>query len=127
MRALLDHYRCPETSVDFAPVGEVSPKSGFFRFDRSLCYGQSTLGSPADAAGSHLSDLYQYADTRGATVGLSFDPSQIIDNLRLERYIGCGGSAKQTILSSESIRKTYYFLRPLLDVSIRKHLQRLFL
>jgi hypothetical protein len=126
MKALLDHFRCPQTLVDFATVGEVSPKSGFFRFGQALCYGQSILGSPGATAGSHLSDLYKHVKTTGSTVGLPFDPSQIVDNLRLERYIGCGDTAKQTILSGESIRKTYYFLRPLLDVSIRKHLQRLF-
>src|SRR5262249_5852884 len=54
---------------------------------------------------------------------------QIVDNLRYERYIASGYTANPTIgriiLSSRAIRKLYYRFRPLLPISVRKHVQRL--
>lgn len=55
------------------------------------------------------------------------DPFRIVDNLRRERYIDGGHGGNHRILSSEVIRKAYYYFRPMLGISVRKHLQKLFL
>ena len=89
--------------------------------------GNQHLATPRVNARSELSELYQQCEDTGFDRQTSLDPSQIIDNLRLERYTGSRHTREQTILASDAIRETYYALRPLLGVSIRKHLQRLFL
>jgi hypothetical protein len=127
-KALLDFYRCPETLVSLTLAGELSSESGYFCFgDDAVCFGQSSLGSPAKDVGSGLRDLCKHVASDGSTLRLPFDPSQIVDNLRLERYTANGYAGKRAILSSPAIRKAYYYFRPLLGVAVRKHIQRLFL
>jgi hypothetical protein len=95
--ALVEFYRCPEEFIHLPPGGD-------------LC----------------LPNLPKHITSDGSTLRMPFDPSQIVDYLRRERYIASGNSDKRALLSSETIRRTYYYFRPLLPVSIRKHLQRLF-
>jgi hypothetical protein len=122
--ALLDHFRCPETLTDFSLAGELCPEPGYFTFgEDAVCYGRSSVGGPATVAGNGLRDLSQYVTADGSTLKLPFDPSQIVDNLRRERYAVNGHN--NSILSSKAVRKLYYCFRPLLPVSVRKHLQRL--
>ena len=56
---------------------------------------------------------------------MPLDSNQIVDHLRREHYMASWNSGKRALLSSETLRRTYYYFRPLLHVSIRKHLQRL--
>jgi len=57
------------------------------------------------------------------TVGLSFDPDQVIENLRFERY--CRSEPKHPLLAGALSTKLYYAVRPFLGVGVRRHLQRL--
>ena len=60
----------------------------------------------------------------GGKVVLPFELSEVVDNLRHEQY----PEAQRAIehISSFSLsHATYYFFRPVLPVSVRKHLQRL--
>jgi hypothetical protein len=124
MNVLADFYRCPERDTRFHVTGDLSPTSGHFQFGNAVCYGQSAVGGSVKPHKNTVPDLSQDFDVQGSTVTLPFDPAQIIDNLRLERY-ACGGlTKKQTIFASVAIRRLYYALRPLLGVPIRKHLQR---
>jgi hypothetical protein len=50
---------------------------------------------------------------------LPFDPSEIIDNLRLERYANTSGGLQGVL------RKLYYLIRPLTTPSLRKQIQQL--
>jgi hypothetical protein len=52
-----------------------------------------------------------------------FDPTEIANNLRLERYVIANHKPAWTKL----IRDAYYRLRPALPVSVRRHLQRTWL
>ena len=126
--ALLDRYRCPETLASFSLAGELSPELGYFFFGQdAVCFGRSSVSSPAKVAGNGLGDLSQHVASEGSILRLPFNPSEIVDNLRRERYTNNGYAGNRGILSKEAIRKMYYCLRPLLAVSVRKHLQRLFL
>jgi hypothetical protein len=62
-----------------------------------------------------------------SSLRLPFDPYQIVENLRREKYTTRESAGSRAILSTEAIRKIYYYFRPLLTVSARKHLQKLFL
>jgi len=57
-------------------------------------------------------------------VRLPFDPSEVFENLYRERYEQNLRPARGGLLGHELIRKSYYFVRGLLPVPVRRHLQR---
>jgi peptidoglycan/xylan/chitin deacetylase (PgdA/CDA1 family) len=57
---------------------------------------------------------------------LPFNPTEIIDNLRLEKYVGSAKAEISYIADNKSIsRRIYYALRPLFPVKVRRILQRI--
>jgi hypothetical protein len=126
--ALINYFQCPEVYADFALRGELCPGEGYFRFGPDLiCYGQSSLGYYGETPAKATCDLAYHVRTEGTTCYIPFDPSAVVDNLRCERYLR---NSPQNGWENEQIswiRKTYYFLRPHLNVPIRKRLQRLWL
>jgi hypothetical protein len=126
--ALVHFYRCPDALISLTLGGELSPGAGYFYFgEDAVCYGQSAVVSTSKLPRNGGPDLFQNVVSVGATVRLPFDLSQVVDNLRHERYITNGYADKRAILSSEAFQKAYYNIRPLLPVQVRKHLQRIFL
>ena len=124
-RALLDYFRCPEHSASFELGGELSMAAGFFQFGRdTICYGRCSSAPLASQLTNGLHDAAQDVKCEGRWVHLPFDLSQIIDNLRRERYIANSRASWKKSLAGRASRKAYYFLRPILPVSVRKHLQR---
>ena len=123
-QAVIDRYRCPERLVTIALAGELSTDMGYFRFGPDVtCYGKSSVGFRAAQAGDELFDTMQGVRISGSTVNLPFSPTEVINNLRCERFsahlrIHCRSGNLNPLL-----RRAYYFVRPLLPVSIRKHLQ----
>jgi hypothetical protein len=125
MKALLEFYRCPESFTTFKMAQDLSPTPDYFRFGSgAVCYGQSSLASKASEPRNRLRNLSEHVAAKGSRVTLPFNPSQVVDNLRLERYARNGYAGKQTVLSNRALQKVYYSLRPLLHVSLRKHLQQ---
>jgi hypothetical protein len=122
--AVIDHYRCPESLADFKLTSRLSDDTGYFRFGKNtICYGQSASGFRSQRVGSSLSDVLEDVVVDGSRVCLPLNPSDVIDNLRLERY---AGHYSYGALSrwKRSLRHAYYFLRPLMHVSLRRHVQR---
>lgn len=64
---------------------------------------------------------------RDSQLRLPVDAAEVIHNLRHEHYAVQTQAATSTLLSSESAREVYYRLRPVLNSSLRKRLQRVFL
>src|SRR5215467_58893 len=122
---LVAHYRCPESLVKLSLAGELSAESGYFSFDDGVCFGRSSVDFPAKLAGTGLPDLFPHVTSDGSTLRLPFDPSEIVDNFQRERYTANGYPDNRAMLSGEVLRKIYYWIRPLLAVSVRKHFQRL--
>jgi hypothetical protein len=126
--AVTDFYRCPEALAAFSSPEECYSQPGYFRFGPgAVCYGRSAFSSPAKLNGKSLPDLAQHVTSQGSTLRLPFDASEIIDNLRLERYPANLSTGIRALLSSESARRVYYSFRPMLSDSLRKRLQQLFL
>jgi hypothetical protein len=122
--ALVDHYRCPDNSAELKLKGELSDDTGYFRFGQhTICYGRSASGFRAARADTLLYDTLDDVSTHDSSVLLSFNPTDVIDNLRLERYAKhfnpCGLNRWK-----QSLRSAYYALRPLMHVNIRKQVQR---
>jgi hypothetical protein len=123
-QALIDRYRCPESLVKFDLIGGLSNEAGYFRFGPdTICYGHSASGFLASRADSVLYDALKDVTTNGSNAVLPFDPTEVIGNLRLERYANHYNHAALSRWK-RSLRNAYYFLRPLMHVNIRRHVQR---
>jgi hypothetical protein len=119
-RILADTFRCPEELGLFNVTSTLSSDCGYFHFgEDTICYGRS-LGvagkSPTRCSYDALGDVR----IDGSSVILPFSPSEVIDNLRLERYVDREPKAFDNYLSS-----AYYLVRPLMPVWLRRHFQRL--
>ena len=123
---LAGRYHCPEGVGDFAVSSELSPECGFFRFGPdAVCYGQCTFGAPEEFVADSLHDCLDELKLSGSPVQLPFDPVQVVDNLRRERYCATVTGIK-TLTAHGISQAAYYLVRPILGVSVRKHLQRWF-
>jgi hypothetical protein len=125
-RVLRDRFRCSQDVADFVVSGELSGDAGYFQFGPSvICYGQYPPGSTGKSASGPLPDARDHVRTNGSSVHLPFDPAQIVDNLCYERYTN-GGAGVKTVSGQGPIRNLYYWIRPLLPVPVRKHLQKFY-
>jgi hypothetical protein len=119
IQAVLDHFRCPPESLAFRQDGERSSAAGFFQFGPdTICYGRTTVGRLSKKTDSQLCDVRQGVFFDGAQVVLPFDPNEIIDDLRMERYPGCQFDGREKALKS-----TYYRLRPITGRRVRSLIQ----
>src|SRR6202041_69464 len=118
-RRVFEHFRCPENFLNFAANGKIASKAGYFKFgSNTLCYGRS-CGSTGNSyvQFSLPHDVLSDVVIGDGKVGLPFNPTEVIDNLRLERYATSHSS-------SNLLRKIYYLFRPLTNLSVRKWIQR---
>jgi hypothetical protein len=119
----LSYFRSPVELSSLEPGGPLSAEEGYFEFDGSVCYGRCAGASPARVM---IAPLPRPAvETSPQRPSLPFDPCEIVTNLRQERYRRSFQNRLERLTSSAIARKTYYALRPMLAVSVRKHLQRL--
>ena len=123
-RTFVDYYRCPEEFSRCFLDGEPSRHLGHFRFGpEAICYGSISKGTVNPSPDGELHDAMKDAVVERGALRLPFDPDQVVDNLRFERY--CGSSRTDSFLSGALANKLYYLARPFLGVSVRRHLQKL--
>jgi len=126
--AFLQHFRIPRDFACFHLTGDPGPESGYFRFgDDATCYGRSTFSSAAEYSNHALSDASGGVVVRNGCVYLPFDPTEIIDNLRLERYPRPENAPKAKRGLDSWVRGAYYMVRPFLPPTARSALQRIHL
>ena len=114
------YYRCPEQYAQLASKKDPLAGNGYFRFGRkATCYGSCSGKRLPQAPDGELYDALGDVVIEDGTVHLTFNPTQAIDNLYREEYVG---EWRQGSLSA--LARIFYFLRPLLSVGIRRHLQR---
>ncbi len=120
-----DYYQCPESFPAFTPAGKLSESSGYFRLGSGLiCYGRSSSAFLKKEPVGELYDVEKDIVAHGYGLQLPFDPSETIANLRYERYASNSPGYKKSPAAESALRSAYYLARPLLPVSVRKHLQR---
>jgi len=117
-RALVEIYRCPEEFLQFELSGKLSSKAGFFEWNDITCYGRSVVGH-----GMRVTDTLLDLRPCGSRPGLQFDPTEVINNLRLERY-ALHHRLSELRHGARLFRDLYYLARPSLNLRFRKHLQR---
>lgn len=121
---LADYYRCPANFEGFAPPGELPEERGYFRFGQNtICYGRLSSGRLAKHPAEDSADAIEGIRADGSAIRLPFDAGEVIENLRRERYAAGFHGGVHTF--NETVRKAYYLVRPLVPVSVRKHLQRM--
>jgi hypothetical protein len=124
-KAFFDHYRCPESFARFRLTGAPSRESGYFRFGpRAICYGKCSTGFRAARATDELYDVLQDVVSVGQTIGLPFNPSEVVANLRHERYLWNPVHGGHASTSWSAFKGAYYQVRPLLPKAVRRRLQR---
>jgi hypothetical protein len=124
-QALVEYYRCAEGIGDFVPAGRLSDESGFFKFGPEvICYGQSSSGVSDQAVTAGLHESVQDVSIEGSMLRLPFDPTQVINNLRCERYAMNTASATPKSALGSLVRNGYYAIRPLLPVRVRRRMQK---
>jgi hypothetical protein len=121
IQAVRDRYRCPEGFLDFRLSGELRPESKYFQFGPATTgYGRSVKSAHRVQLSSPLCDALPSVLFDGTQLVLPFNPNEVIDNLRLERY-----PSGQLGKYENSLKSIYYWLRPLTTRSLRKCVQRL--
>lgn len=120
-QAVNDRYRCPEGFFAITSNGQSSSNPGYFRFGAdAICYGRSSSGTPASQPESSLCDVFEDVAFEASKLQLPFCLDEVIDNLRLERYAGSRASEG----GERFLRKLYYHVRPLMNLAIRRQIQR---
>jgi hypothetical protein len=121
-KCLLDYYRCPPRYLKLAQQGTLPERKGYFRFGPdAVCYGKYSGGRVADSCADTLHDALPGTTNNDGTTYLPFDLTEVVDNLRCERYVGDwrDGYAKSTMVG------LYYLLRPFLTFGMRSYVKRL--
>jgi hypothetical protein len=114
------YYRCPENYVRLSLRMPLSEGNGYFKFGTdTICYGRCAGHSPSHSPEETLYDALADATLDEGTVCLPFDLKQVVDNLRYELYSQEASSPAETRMA-----RAYYLVRPLLSVSVRKHIQK---
>jgi hypothetical protein len=127
-QGVVDHYRCRENLAYFELAGRLSEDPGYFWFGpETICYGNSSFGSRSKRASGALYDALADVTTDGGTVRLPFDPDEIIENLRYERYRSSADRNGRVLGENPLARSIYYWLRPFLPLPLRRQVQRAYL
>ena len=123
---LVDRFRCPRGAAEFVIDGDFSHDPGYFRIGSdAICFGRCSSGAPAKFVTDSLPDALYGVVIDSSSVHLPFDPVQVVDNLRCERYRATWPRVK-ALPSIHVLRSMYYAVRPALGTSVRRHLQRLY-
>ncbi len=129
---LFTHYKIPENYLNVKTDVKNESSSGFFRVGaEAICYGRISDQVEINLKGlddadqaENLESAYRFKE---GSVHIPFDLDEVIDNLRLERYIDNSVSTQELSAKKIFIRNVYYLVRPLFPVSFRRHLQKFFL
>jgi hypothetical protein len=114
----LDYYRIPEeflSGVTFTRDPANSTSGSF----------QSVGVAPGVPVFSSF-EPSKYTQVDISAIQLPYDFTELIENLRLERYRAENLKGLEGFTSSEAIRKLYYFSRDFLPFRIRRQLQKIY-
>jgi hypothetical protein len=122
--AFLDYYRCPSHLGRLNAQAGLSLTNGYFQFGGAVAYGRCAGAAPASHVTDPLPDVVAGPMFADGSAQLPFDFSEVVTNLRQERYRRNGYSFLERTTSADAAQRLYYMIRPLLGVGLRKHLQK---
>ncbi len=124
-RSVADHYKSSPSFPRFKVTDDLKKPSGFFCFgDGIICYGQTT-GVAHPRVNGNLFNASQHVHSERGTIVLPFDIDEVLKNLRYERYLTPPATGRWR--DQSWVQQIYYALRPMLPISFRKYLQRMYL
>ncbi len=123
-QALIDYFRCPEDLARFEAPGDASDGEGYFGFGDAIGFGRLHGAQPARYVHDRMPEVAGAIGEPG-TVRLPFDLSEVVTNLQQEHYRRTSPGGLERITAWPVTQRAYYFLRPLLTVGVRKHLQKI--
>jgi peptidoglycan/xylan/chitin deacetylase (PgdA/CDA1 family) len=124
-RILSEYYRTVPSSAVVRSFEDRGKATGFFRFGTDVvCYGECSSGVSPNVQGSADFDALKTLSITDSVIHLPFDISEIVENLRKEHYLKQVGSVQNGFTQGPLLRHAYYFVRELLPVWLRRHLQR---
>jgi len=127
MNVLSDHYRFDERYGNFEIASPRQTDPGYFRIgSKTVGYGRTSPGFSHPRAEGDLDDVLRGVRITEYNSVLPFDPHEVIENLRCERYMESAARGVRGIFSGV-VKKCYYTFRPLMPLRFRKHLQRIYL
>src|SRR5467141_2770811 len=126
-RHFFEFFRCPEDAVRFDIAGGLSSAPDYFRLDEERRRHGKNAAIPVAKHAADLVDTLPAVCVKGDEISLPFDPDQMADYLRCERYIEGSSKGTSRLGTHPLIRDIYYLCRPLLGVPIRSILQRIHL
>lgn len=127
IQTLVDYYRLPPDALGGLSVTAAPPTGnpGYFRFGvQNTCYGRSSGGTSPDVAGAANFESLSRVHENTSSIQLPFDFAEIVENLRLERYLGEGSEGLQPWFMSDAVRALYYWMRGSLPFPVRRQLQK---
>jgi hypothetical protein len=128
VNSFVEYYRCPEEYAAFAAGSNLRGSPGYFRFGPdTVCFGRSHSSHFPNHSCKDLKDVSSDIRMVGSLCTLPFDPAEVVDNLRRERYVNRLHKSVTMPGVRKAARKAYGHIRPLLSVPVRKHLQRMHL
>src|SRR5262245_17205950 len=107
--SFLDYFQCPREFAEFSVKGELPETKGYFRFGAAIGYGRRNGAAETDPAGT-LSDARQDVPIKDDRVWLPFDLTEVVTNLREERYQQQPSSAVAKLTSTYGSNTLYYLL-----------------
>ena len=121
-QAVEDFYRCPEKFVDLSLSEPLSAEAGYFLLGPdTVCYGRSCSEAREIDPTFASYDALDHLTAQGEQLRLPFDPTEVIENLRWERY----ANTPRMKRGFENVaRRLYYRLRPLTSLPVRKQIQK---
>jgi peptidoglycan/xylan/chitin deacetylase (PgdA/CDA1 family) len=126
MSAFLRYAKCPPEFAERLRSQPSNGTEGFFEFSGLQLYGRVASGLVSPTAPSASPAIDSQVQVDGTLIHLPFDPDEIIDNLRLEKYVRALNSENAYVADNQSLyRRAYYALRPLFPVRFRRILQRI--
>lgn len=123
VRAISDYFRTPAGKVRFHQSTALQTEPGFFKFNDITCFGR-TSGVVSQTANGSLRDCSSTVRKVEDAISLDFDPDELAENFRRERYMNSERRSALSKVVERSARGAYYALRPILPVAVRKHIQR---
>jgi hypothetical protein len=120
--SFIDYFKCPDRYGHVAVAENLSAHSGYFSFGPgSVCYGRLS-GTRNGFQSGVLRDVVSNVTAERGIVTLPFEMQEVVENLQREQYPS--SARKDDSITQAILSAAYYSIRPLMPVSVRKHLQR---
>ncbi len=125
---LTDYFKLPESLAHSIGFENPSGEPGYFQFGQGVtCFGQCAIGTAKRVEDANLHEAQMDSSIATPSLCIPFAPPQIIENLRREHYMDNRPQGSNGLANNKLVRKTYYSVREILPISVRRYFQQYYL